>query len=107
MLPKSDWTIQMLSPLTFGLSKMSVILLYRTLVALAVTTFWTVAVTIVTICQCHLVSFYWDEFESFWGNKCIQSVLYYEAQTTTDIILDFTILATPIPMIWKLGMPVK
>ncbi|KAM0803855.1 hypothetical protein BDR22DRAFT_818533 [Usnea florida] len=106
--PKSDWTIQMLSPLTIGLSKMSIILLYRTLVALAVTTLWTVAVTIVTICQYRPVSFYWDEVESFWGNKCIQSVLYYEAETTTtDIILDFTILAMPIPMIWKLRMPVK
>ena len=101
-----------------GLSKISVILLYRkifavpvfkipSLIALAVTISWTVAFTIATICQCHPVSLYWTELEFLWGNRCIHIIPFYEAQAITDIIIDFTILTMPIPMIWNLQVSLK
>ena len=115
---KCDWTIQVFSALTVGLSKVSIILLYRkifavrvfripSLIALAITISWTISFVIATICQCHPVSLYWTELELMWGNRCVQIIPFYEAQAITDILIDFSILIMPIPMIWNLQMPFK
>lgn len=42
------------------------------------------------------------------GNpKCINAIPMYLSQVYSDVVLDVLILAIPIPLVWKLQLPVK
>ena len=113
-----DYMVQVFTSLAVGFSKVSVLLLYRRIfsvrvfktvatIGVAIAIAWTVAFTISTIFQCNPIRLYWTELEFLWGNRCIQIIPFYQAQAITDIITDFAILAMPMPMIWKLQLPLK
>jgi len=110
--------IQVLSVLTVGFCKISVLLLYRklftvpafklaSLIGVVIACAWIIAFTLVTIFQCKPISLYWTELEFLWGDACIQIIPFYQAQAVTDIVTDFAILAMPLRMIWNLHLPTK
>lgn len=78
-----------------------------TMIFVVVIICWTVSFFFATIFQCIPISTFWNYF--FWdaGSKCFHVYDFYLGITVSDLITDVLILALPIPLVWRLQLPVK
>ncbi|KAJ8058508.1 hypothetical protein OCU04_012694 [Sclerotinia nivalis] len=101
-----------------GFTKVSLLFLYKRIFAvrafrlicwvlIVLASLWATLFFFLIIFQCHPVSIFWTKFEFQYGDSCFQTIPFYESTTYTDFLLDILILALPIPMIWKLQLPLK
>ncbi|KAL4865667.1 hypothetical protein BDV12DRAFT_188046 [Aspergillus spectabilis] len=107
---------QMLAVIGLGLTKASLLLLFRSLfsissgfrrlcsVMLAVTFAWTVSFFFSNLFTCYPIT---PLVESFYGHKCIKSVPMWYTSCVTDVVIDLIILIMPLPMISSLQLPLK
>lgn len=65
---------------------------------------WTVIFFFATLFQCYPVS---ALVEPFYGKKCFQTIHFYYSGCITDIIIDFSILIFPIPLVVALKLDIK
>lgn len=115
---KCDFVILLLSIVTVGISKISLLLLYHRIfiipamkitakIGIIISVFWTMAWIFITIFQCKPVQYFWEEVTFDAESRCLDPITVIEAQVVTDILLDFAILVLPIPVIWKLHLPLR
>lgn len=115
---KCNFFILILSIITEGISKISLLLFYHRIFSITVMKriaetgiiiciSWTLAFTFITIFQCHPVQYYWEETTFQAAPRCISPITLIEAQVVTDLVIDFLILVLPIPIIWNLKLPIK
>lgn len=108
---------QLTSTLTFGFTKLSVLLFYKrifkgTFVKPAVWTMisvvcvWTVAFFFANLFQCWPLWIDWTDFGSTEEN-CINTNVMYLAQAWSDVLTDIIILTLPLPCIWIMQLPVR
>ncbi len=68
-------------------------------IMLVVVTGWTVMFFCTSLFTCHPVT---ALIEQYHGNKCVAQLPMWYASGITDLVVDFIILAMPIPMVLKL-----
>jgi hypothetical protein len=101
-----------------GFSKLTVLFLFKRIftvkpfriaawIMIILTAGWTVAFFFAIIFQCTPVSAFWEQFDFQHAKYCLPTVPFYEATTYTDIFFDVLILAMPIPMVWRLHLPLN
>ena len=71
---------------------------------LALVIAWTISFFFASLLQCFPIT---ALVEAFYGNKCVDTIPLWYTGSITDIIIDFMILAMPIPMVWNLHLPTK
>ena len=102
-------------PLTYGLIKLSVLFLYRrlffgtvfrwySLAVLILLASWSIAFFFAFAFQCGTHPQYWwtsvETIQKYCSRDDISSLVF----AVTDVFTDLLVLATPIPIIWKLQM---
>lgn len=60
---------------------------------------------LVAIFECKPVAFYWDV--SIKGGKCINQNAFYRWNGVANLLIDFSVLFLPLPMIWRLSLPIR
>lgn len=81
--------------------------------ALAFVITFTVICTFVSIFQCRPIHDFWDtlagKLSEKLGGRCINIGRYFLISGSINTIIDFTLLALPIPILWRLrtGTPQK
>lgn len=104
---------QMLATIGLGLTKASVLVFFRNIfsirrfkiwadIMLIVVTAWTVSFFFSNLFICYPVT---ALVEPYYGNNCIAQLSMWLASCITDFVVDFIILAMPIPMILTLQVP--
>ena len=112
-----NYAQQLTTTLTFGLTKLSVLLFYKRVFRgntfnvavwsmIAIVSVWTIAFFFSNLLQCYPI---WVNWESSGGliDYCINTNMMYLAQAWTDVLTDTMILSLPIPCIWALQMPAR
>lgn len=105
----------MLSALGLGFTKVSVILLYRRifrtpifqricLVYIGVVIVWTISFFFACLFQCYPVTPF---VEGFYGNKCTQVLVLYNALGGSDVALDVLIIILPIQPVLSVKMGLR
>ena len=108
---------QLSTTLTFGLTKLSVLLFYKRVfrgntfnaavwTMISIIGVWTVAFFFVNLLQCYPISLNW-EASGAQADSCIKTNTMYLAHAWTDMLTDVMNLSLPIPCIWALQMPAK
>lgn len=108
---------QLSSTLTFGLTKLSVLLFYKRVfrgntfnaavwTMISIIGVWSVAFFFANLLQCYPISTNW-EASGGQVTSCINTNMMYLAQAWTDVLTDLMILSLPIPCIWALQMPAR
>ena len=108
---------QLTTTLTFGLTKLSVLLFYKRVFRgdtfnaavwsmISIVGVWTVAFFFANLLQCYPVWLNW-EASGAQADSCIKTNTMYLAQAWTDVLTDLMILSLPVPCIWALQMPAK
>lgn len=111
---KITYISQLTQTMTFGFTKIAVILSYRRIFSLStfsmlswamigLTAIWTFAFFTANLLQCLPISENWDRFGQTPG-ACIHTTMMYLAQAWSDVFTDVAILSMPLPWIWKLQM---
>ena len=106
---------QLSTTLTFGLTKLSVLLFYKRVfrgntfnfavwTMISIVGVWSVAFFFANLLQCYPIWLNW-EASGAQATSCIQTNMMYLAQAWTDVLTDMMILSLPIPCIWALQMP--
>jgi hypothetical protein len=102
-----------------GLAKISVLLFYRrifrgtlfnvaTWTVIGLVAAWMVAFFFANLLECLPISEAFVNAPGLGGNpKCINAIPMYLAQVYSDVVLDVLILAIPIPLVWKLHLPMQ
>lgn len=112
------WAYEFVYFTVVPLVKLSIILLYHhvfpvrhvtyalSLCAFIVISWW-IAMIVVACVQCQPYSYFWDQYinPSAQG-KCIDTYHFYLGNAISSVITDFLILGVPIPMVWRLQMPI-
>lgn len=114
---ETNFAQQLSSTLTFGLTKMSVLLFYKRVfrgntfnaavwTMISIIGVWSTAFFFANLLQCYPISLNWvsSGAENY---ACIQTNTMYLAQAWTDVLTDLMILSLPIPCIWALQMPAR
>lgn len=107
----------MTSTLAFGLTKLSVLLLYKRIfrgavfmasvwTMITIIVIWTIAFFFANMLQCYPISENWTGLGGSAGT-CIDENMMYVGQAFSDAITDLIILAMPIPCICALQLPAK
>ncbi|KAG9245081.1 hypothetical protein BJ878DRAFT_503157 [Calycina marina] len=65
-------------------------------------TFGTASIFVVAL-QCIPLSYLWDKTQP---QNCVKLQDFYYANAALNIVTDFTIYALPLPMLWKLHLPI-
>ena len=111
--------IQIFGTLIVGCTKLSILFLYRRIftiawfrtvanVFIAIIIGWTVAFTVALIFQCSPVSAFWSNYEFLILPYCMPALLkFYLGITVSDFITDVLIVILPIPVLWKLKLPLR
>ncbi|KAF6233129.1 hypothetical protein HO173_008673 [Letharia columbiana] len=105
---------QLTQTVTFGLTKIAVVLFYRrifvprtfsiiSLVMIGLNITWTIAFFAANLLQCWPISGNWTGLDAAPGT-CIDTTMMYLAQAWSDVFTDIVILSMPIPWIWRLQM---
>ncbi|RFU25224.1 hypothetical protein B7463_g11110, partial [Scytalidium lignicola] len=69
---------------------------------------WWIAIIIVAIVQCKPYNFFWRQYSDPTSHgKCINISAFFIGNGIASVVTDFLILATPIPMVWRLQMPIQ
>ncbi|CAD6566144.1 MAG: hypothetical protein ASARMPREDX12_007561 [Alectoria sarmentosa] len=108
---------QLSTTLTFGLTKLSVLLFYKRVfrgntfnaavwTMISIIGVWFVAFFFANLLQCYPIELNW-EASGAQATSCIQTNTMYLAQAWTDVLTDVMILSLPIPCIWALQMPAR
>lgn len=108
---------QLSTTLTFGLTKLSVLLFYKRVfrgntfnaavwTMITIIGVWSVAFIFANLLQCYPISLNWEDSGAS-ASSCIQTNTMYLAQAWTDVLTDVMILSLPIPCIWALQMPAR
>lgn len=108
---------QLSTTLTFGLTKLSVLLFYKRVfrgdtfnaavwTMISIVGLWTTAFFFANLLQCYPISLNWVD-SGAQVDSCINTNRMYLAQAWTDVLTDLMILSLPIPCIWALQMPAK
>ena len=108
---------QLSTTLTFGLTKLSVLLFYKRVfrgntfnaavwTMISIIGIWTVAFFFANLLQCYPISLNWEASGAL-ISSCIKTNMMYLAQAWTDVLTDVMILSLPIPCIWALQMPAR
>ena len=103
-------------PPSVAITKLSILLFYArifptrnfTRVLYAVGSFtlvWCVSTQFVAIFQCHPIHSFWTRFSG--DSKCIDLKAFFIGQAVPNIITDLVILVLPLPLIWRLQLPVS
>ncbi|KAI1871787.1 hypothetical protein JX265_005773 [Neoarthrinium moseri] len=115
-LSKATYSVQVLYAISMGLVKISIIwMLMRIfitptfrLVAIAVMIFsalWIVLTILIGLLICRPIEMNWNPFTP--GGSCGDQIAAFASIGIVDILNEVTILALPIPMVWKLRMPMR
>ena len=102
-------------PLTYGLIKLSVLFMYRRLffgrvfrwysmAVLLLIASWAIAFFFAFAFQCGTHPQYWWTSVSTIQKYCDDDAISTLVFAVTDVFTDLVVLATPIPIIWKLQM---
>lgn len=68
---------------------------------------WWIAIIVVAIFQCRPYSYFWNQYvDPTATGKCINIESFFIGNGAASVVTDFIILMTPIPMVWRLQMPV-
>ncbi|MCJ1451294.1 hypothetical protein MMC28_001630 [Mycoblastus sanguinarius] len=106
---------QLTQTLTFGFTKLAVLLFYKriffesksTAVVLAmigIVAVWTVGFFFANMFQCIPISVNWTGFGGT-PQQCVDTNQLFLAQAWSDVFTDVMILSLPVPCIWALQMP--
>lgn len=117
-LDQCKYTLQVLGTLELGVIKASILLFYRRLFTLrkhllvnnvifVVVVAWGIAFTLVIVFQCNPVSTIWTQFEIDYMPYCINQQGAYMGLAVSDLILDLTIFALPVPVVIQLRLPLR
>lgn len=111
------FAIQLTQTLTFGFTKLSVLLFYKRIfkgtfvntsawTMIAVTIVWTVAFLFANMFQCWP---FWINWTAFGATKenCININTMFRAQAYSDVFTDVLILSLPLPCIWAMQLQTK
>lgn len=120
-LLQSSWATLLIASFSLGLTKISVILLYRRIFSssaqnlyfsiatwglIAFTVMWIITFFFAILFQCVPFHTNWDTYGGT-DATCYFPNPVYEAQGWTDSITDLFILIIPIPCVWGLMMPLR
>ena len=111
---KSYWAIQVLFPTTMMFAKISMLFLYRRIfpsrrfnillyVVGVVTILWWLASLLLIIFTCRPVQFFWDK--TIPGGHCANDFIVLYGVAGPNILTDVAVLVMPLPILWKLQMP--
>ncbi len=117
VLEQIVYASQLTQTLTFGLTKLTVLLLYRRifpgetfrkviLVGYGVVFVWTFGYFFSNLFQCWPIATNW----TWWGfskDLCINTNMMILSQSWSDVFTDLAILAMPLPCIWALQMKLR
>ena len=104
--------------ISFPLTKISLLLLYRRVfqvasfqriinyVAIAFGAFL-IGQLVVVIFTCNPISYFWDQVIDPTGGKCVDIRAFYYAVNIVNIVMDVILLILPISKIWQLQMPTR
>ncbi|KAI0546955.1 hypothetical protein F4679DRAFT_555922 [Xylaria curta] len=116
---KYKYAFQTTEKVAFGLIKLSLLYLWKRIftqakrftllcwIMIGVITAWSISFFFVTLFQCG------TQWQKNWApiaiflSQCINTLDLLTVFTATDIVTDFIIILMPVPMIWKLHMPIK
>ncbi|KAL7622169.1 hypothetical protein AAE478_007672 [Parahypoxylon ruwenzoriense] len=113
-----NYILQLLPLASLGLSKTSVLCLYREIfyayerflvvntILIVTVVAWAVSFFFATLFQCKNPATLWTTFE-YARTNCVDTIPFYYAVSITGFITDLLILASPLPIIQKLQMPLK
>ena len=112
-----NYAQQLSTTLTFGLTKLSVLLFYKRVfrgdtfnaavwTMITIVGVWSVAFFFANLLQCYPISLNWED-SGAQADSCIMTNTMYLAQAWTDVLTDMMILSLPIPCIWVLQMPAR
>ncbi|KAI0814412.1 hypothetical protein GGR55DRAFT_631731 [Xylaria sp. FL0064] len=116
---KYKYAFQTTEKIVFGLIKVSILLLWIRLfgsskrlrilcwVLIGLTTTWTFAFFFTTLFQCGTRwSMNWSPIGVFLS-QCIESLNVLTVFAATDILSDLIIISIPLPLIWRLHLPIR
>ncbi|KAI1826339.1 hypothetical protein F4861DRAFT_537181 [Xylaria intraflava] len=119
LVQKYKYAFQITEKFAFGFIKLSFLFLWKRtlgksrkltiyiLFLVIIVSAWSIAFLFITVFQCGL------RWELNWApiaiqlTECVSVLSLLTAYATLDLATDFAILAIPIPIIWKLSMPVR
>lgn len=110
------YSSELVTTLNLGIIKISILLFYRRLfivksfaiasaIMIGVVAAWTAAFEAAMIAQCSPPRLFWELFEIDYTPHCINVQMMYLGLAASDLILDVTVLAFPIPMVIFLQLP--
>lgn len=68
---------------------------------------WWFSILIVACVQCRPYSYFWNQYvDPTAKGTCINTYYFFIGNGAASVITDFIILICPIPMVWKLQMPI-
>jgi hypothetical protein len=73
-------------------------------IVIAFTTAWSILVILTAFILCQPFAFSWDS--TIPGGKCSDQTAWFIAIGVLDLTVDLMILVLPMPIIWKLQLPV-
>ncbi|KAF2147766.1 hypothetical protein K461DRAFT_325195 [Myriangium duriaei CBS 260.36] len=116
---KCQYALQIMAYIGDGLTKLSILFLYRRLfpnpayniantIWCIVIGAWAIAFIFGTVFQCTPINTVWlSPFAEATPGKCADTMPFYAAGAITDLITDVLVLALPIPMVWRLQLPTR
>lgn len=66
---------------------------------------WGFAVFFTIIFQCKPIKYFWDK--SITRGTCINLIAFGQANSISNFLIDVSILVLPLPIIWKLRLPLR
>ncbi|KAJ5915816.1 hypothetical protein N7454_010957 [Penicillium verhagenii] len=117
LVEKYKYSFQIMEKMTFGLIKISILLLWKRMISpirsfqtcchvmIGVVIAWSIAFLFATVFQCGLNwNWNWAPITLFL-TQCSNTLNMLTAFTATDIATDVVIIVMPVPIIWKLHLP--
>ncbi|OKL62772.1 hypothetical protein UA08_01850 [Talaromyces atroroseus] len=115
---KCNYVLQLLPLASLGLSKTSVLIFYRRMffmyhrflifntVMMVIVACWAISFFFGTLFQCRDPRTLWTTFENA-RTGCIDTIQFYYAVSISGFITDLMILISPLPIIYKMNLPLK
>ncbi|RAL12388.1 uncharacterized protein BO97DRAFT_434373 [Aspergillus homomorphus CBS 101889] len=113
---RCKFSSQMLGVLSLGLTKLSLLVLFRNIFAvsrafnlasailIAITAAWTVSFFFSNLFTCYPIT---ALVEEYYNNNCLDSLAMWYAGCITDVLIDLIIMVLPLPMVFKLQLAPK
>lgn len=113
-----NYILQLLPLASLGCSKTSILCFYRRIffinnlfliwntVLMVIVVLWAVSIFFTTVFQCRDPAMLWSTFE-YERTNCVETIPFYYAVSISGFITDIMILASPLPIIYKLHLPLR